>query len=197
MSTKQGYIKDFENNKMIPETTSAMVTDLAKNQALSQTLLDTPDKDALGYEAFSTVTDYAVGDKVYYANKLYAFTAAHEAGAWTGEDVEEVNIKDFLDAINAELENKADKNGYYATLRSGLADNLVDERPFTEMGQLHMTASSVSAAENGITYPSKDIADGQSQVLQLMGNGAAFMQLYPCALTGISVPTRTARMTCP
>ena len=62
--TKQGYIEDFGGNKMIPETTSAMVTDLAKNQALSQTLLDTPDKDALGYDAFSTVVYVPKGETV-------------------------------------------------------------------------------------------------------------------------------------
>ena len=49
--------------------------------------------------------------------------------------------------------NVAQQDGYYKPMRVGLADNIVDERPFTEMGQLHMTASSVSAAENGITYP--------------------------------------------
>ena len=83
-------------------------------------------------------------------------------------------------------ENYAKKNGYYKEMRTGLADNIVDERPFTEMGMLHMTASTVEVAGSpkAITYPSKDIADGQSQVLQLMGNGAAFMQLYPAGTNG-------------
>ena len=105
------------------------------------------------------------------------------------EDIEALPDGQAVSAEVAQLRYEMDndvakQNGYYKTLRSGLSDNLVDERPFTEMGQLHMTASSVSAAENGITYPSKDIADGQSQVLQLMGNGAAFMQLYPCGTSG-------------
>ena len=83
-------------------------------------------------------------------------------------------------------ENYAKKNGYYKEMRTGLADNIVDERPFTEMGMLHMTASTVEVAGSpaAITYPSKDIADGQSQVLQLQGNGAAFMQLYPAGTNG-------------
>ena len=83
-------------------------------------------------------------------------------------------------------ENYALQNGYYKPMRVGLSDNLVDERPFTEMGMLHMTASTVEVAGSpaAITYPSKDIADGQSQVLQLQGNGAAFMQLYPCGTNG-------------
>ena len=83
-------------------------------------------------------------------------------------------------------DNVAQQNGYYKEMRTGLADNIVDERPFTEMGMLHMTASSVEVAGSpaAITYPSKDIADGQSQVLQLQGNGAAFMQLYPCGTSG-------------
>lgn len=164
MSTKQGYIKDFENNKMIPETTSAMVTDLAKNQALSQTLLDTPDKDALGYPAFSTVTDYAVGDVVYYQNELWKFNAAHTAGAWTGEDVEQFDIKTVLDSLS---ENKADVDGYYAGMAVGLADNLRGNVYADEQFSLRMTGGDANEV-GGI---------GVVQVLK--GAGAAIVQLYP------------------
>ena len=164
MSTKQGYIEDFGGNKMIPETTSAMVTDLAKNQALSQTLLDTPDKAALGYPAFSTVTDYAVGDVVYYQNELWKFNAAHTAGAWTGEDVEQFDIKTVLDSLS---ENKADKDGYYAGMAVGLADNIRGDVYADEQFAVRMTGG--EANEVG----------GIGVVQQLKGAGAAITQLFP------------------
>lgn len=50
------------------------------------------------YEEFSTSKSYSAGDVVNYNGKLYKFTAAHAAGAWTGADVEET------DAFN-EIEN--------------------------------------------------------------------------------------------
>ena len=55
MSNRQGNLLDFNGNKIVPNTSSVAVLDEAKNQALSQTLVNTPDKDALGYPAFSTV----------------------------------------------------------------------------------------------------------------------------------------------
>ncbi|MBO4382245.1 MAG: hypothetical protein IKV77_12985 [Alistipes sp.] len=117
MSTKQGYIKDFENNKMIPETTSAMVTDLAKNQALSQTLLDTPDKSVLGFPDFSTVEDYSTGNVVYYANELWKFTADHTAGDWDESDVEVYSVSDMVSDLKAGLLS--------GDVVAKLADNLV------------------------------------------------------------------------
>lgn len=103
MSTKQGYIKNFGGDKMIPETTSAMVTDLAKNQALSQTLVNTPDKGVLGYPSFSTVSTYAVGDIVYYSNKLWKFTSAHAAGEWDSDEVEEYSVEELVSELKAGL----------------------------------------------------------------------------------------------
>ena len=199
MSTQQGYIKDINGNKRLPENTTTLVTDLAKNRALSASLELMIEKNALGYPSFTTTDDWAKDAVVFYDRKLWQFTAAHPAGAWTGNDVTEWGIKEVIDAIQTALGTKvsltefenilasyARQNGYYQPMRVGLADNIVDERPFTEMGMLHMTASSVEVAGSpaAITYPSKDIADGQSQVLQLMGNGAAFMQLYPAGTNG-------------
>uniref|UniRef100_A0AAU8AYB4 Major capsid protein n=1 Tax=Dulem virus 37 TaxID=3145755 RepID=A0AAU8AYB4_9CAUD len=40
--------------------------------------------------AFSTTTAYNAGDTCIYDGKVYAFTAAHAAGAWTGTDAVEV-----------------------------------------------------------------------------------------------------------
>ena len=97
MSNKQGNIKDFDGNYVSPTTVTHLVYDAAKNQALSQTLLDTPDKGALGFPTFSTVTAYEEGDIVFYNNGLWKFIANHDAGAWNGAQVEAYSVKDFVD----------------------------------------------------------------------------------------------------
>ena len=103
MSNKQGYIKDYNGNKMLSETTSTLVLDVAKEQALSQTLVNTPDKSVLGFPAFSTVTAYAVGDVVYYDNKLWRFTTAHAADQWDVNDVTEYTVADLVADLKAGL----------------------------------------------------------------------------------------------
>ena len=97
MSNKQGKLKDFDGNYVSPVTTAALVYDAAKDKALSQTLYDTPDRNALGFPAFSTVTAYAEGDIVFYNNKLWKFTADHDAGAWNAAQVEAYSVKDLVD----------------------------------------------------------------------------------------------------
>ena len=48
--------------------------------------------------AFDATQAYAVGDVVTYTDdKLYKFTAAHAAGAWTGEDVTETTVAGLID----------------------------------------------------------------------------------------------------
>lgn len=96
MSNKQGNIKDFDGNYVSPTTVTHLVYDAAKDQALSQTLHDTPDKGALGFPSFSTVTAYSEGDIVYYNNGLWKFIADHDAGAWNGAQVEAYSVKDFV-----------------------------------------------------------------------------------------------------
>ncbi len=120
MPTRQGYIKDFDGNKMVPETSSVMVLDAAKNQALSQTLADTPDKGALGYPTFSTVTAYTAGDKVYYQNKLYKFTANKSAGAWDASKVTDDSIKAEIDAASNALHENLENGGVVPALAGNL-----------------------------------------------------------------------------
>ena len=103
MSNKQGYIKDYNGNKMLPETTSTLVLDVAKEQALSQTLANTPDKSVLGFPAFSTVTAYAVDDVVYYDNKLWQFTSAHTPGQWNENEVTDYTLPDLVADLKAGL----------------------------------------------------------------------------------------------
>ena len=97
MSTKQGNLINFDGDKIIPNTTGAAVYDAAKEQALSQTLYDTPDRNALGFPAFATIVDYAVGDVVFYQNKLWQFTVPHDAGAWNAAHVKAYSVKDYVD----------------------------------------------------------------------------------------------------
>lgn len=96
MSNKQGNIKDYDGNYVSPTTVTHLVYDAAKNQALSQTLADTPDRTALGFPVFSTVTAYEEGDIVFYNNGLWKFIANHDAGAWNGAQVEAYSVKDFV-----------------------------------------------------------------------------------------------------
>ncbi len=99
MSTRQGNLKDYQGNKIAPNTLTSAVYDAAKSQALSHTLRDTPDRNALGYPAFSTVTAYSAGDIVFYNNTLWKFTSNHTAGAWNAAEVEAVDLKTLIDAL--------------------------------------------------------------------------------------------------
>lgn len=47
-------------------------------------------------DKFSAATNYAAGDVVYHEHVLYKFTAAHNAGAWTGSDVTSLTVDDIL-----------------------------------------------------------------------------------------------------
>ena len=191
MSTRQGNLKDYQGNKIAPNTSSQAVLDVAKNQALSATLVDTPDKDALGYPAFLTTEAYSTGDKVYYNNKLWVFTTDHAAGAWNAEHVTDFDMKDIdddkadkvEDAHNGNLagldangnltdsgiaaDNVAQKDGYYAGMAVGLADNLRGNVYADEQFSLRMTGGEANEV-GGI---------GVVQVLK--GAGAAIVQLFP------------------
>lgn len=96
--TEQGYIEDISGNKRLPETTTTMVTDVARAQALSASLLLILEYNALGYPAFSTSRSWAVGEICFYDRKLWEFTAAHAEGvAWSGNDVTTADIKTIIE----------------------------------------------------------------------------------------------------
>ena len=105
MSTIQGNIRNKAGDNIAPNTTTAAVYDAAKSQALSQTLVDTPEKGVLGYPAFATVTDYAAGTVVFHQNKLWRFTADHAAGVWNAEEVEQFDIKTLVSELQSHLED--------------------------------------------------------------------------------------------
>lgn len=97
MANKQGNLKNYNGDKIIPNTTAAAVYDSAKQQALAQTLYDTPDRHAIGFPAFSTAIAYEKGDVVFYQNKLWIFTANHDAGAWNANQVEAYSVKAYVE----------------------------------------------------------------------------------------------------
>lgn len=95
MTSVQGNIKDKNGNKVIPNTSSMAVWDAAKGQALSATLANTPDMGVLGYPNFSTVVNYAAGDRVYNLNKIWEFNQAH-TGAWNAAHVDEISLDSIV-----------------------------------------------------------------------------------------------------
>lgn len=53
--------------------------------------------------AFDATKAYAVGDMVLYQGTLYAFTAAHAAGAWVGTDAQAVILADQVTELKDDL----------------------------------------------------------------------------------------------
>lgn len=101
------YLKNrTNNNPQAPRTFAKLVVDSAKSRTLDQSLAKLVENPSLGFPEFSTVTAYAVNDKVFYDRKLWKFTAAKTAGAWDSTKATEFSIKEYCDAIaNALQEN--------------------------------------------------------------------------------------------
>lgn len=57
------------------------------------------------YPVFSASGIYAIGDVVRYNDRLYRFTAPHQAGSWTGADVELTSINEESQRKLTELES--------------------------------------------------------------------------------------------
>lgn len=168
--TEQGYIKNFEGDKRLPETTSALVTDLARSQALSASLMALVEKNALGYPDFTTTDDWPAGTQCFYDRRLWNFTSDHAAGDWDANDVEEFSVKEYMDAIAARVtnveENYARKDGFYDQLTAGNAVNILAEGLITEQAAL------------GVTAPEDEVGDGMSAIQEIHGDGVVWNQLY-------------------
>ena len=74
------------------------ITGTLSNQTDLQSALDAKTDLGVIAQEFSTSTSYAAGDFVIYDGKLYVFSSAHSAGAWTGADAYEVNVGGVLQA---------------------------------------------------------------------------------------------------
>lgn len=187
MSTKQGYIKDFESNKMLPETTTVMVTDVARSQALSASLLALVEKNALGFPDFTTTEAHAVGDECFYDRKLWKFTAElAEGAAWDSTKVREFSLKEYCDAIAARVSdlegNAAMKDGFYEDLTAGNAVNILSEDVVTEQTTLDITA------------PNSEIGNGSARMQTIEGDGVSWSQLYDKMAGGASVASEHAQL---
>ena len=148
MSNRQGNLLDVDKNKIIPNTSSVAVLDEAKNQALSQTLVNTPDKDALGYPAFSTVLENKTGDIVYYTNKLWKFIADKPPGPWDPTKVQQTSVK--ANAVPKELEGRVlfieESFGKYAERREiVLQQDKAGKYVNTDGGETTATGYGISA----------------------------------------------------
>lgn len=101
---RQGNIKDFQGNKIIPNTSSVAVLDVARQQALSASLLALVEKNALGFPDFTTAEAHPVGQEVYYDRKLWEFTDELAQGAaWDATKVREFSVKEYADVVGAAL----------------------------------------------------------------------------------------------
>ena len=115
---RQGNIKDFQGNKIVPNTSSVAVLDVERQQALSASLMALVEKNSLGFPDFTTIEAHAVDDKVFYDRKLWVFTAALAQGAaWDATKVREFSLKEYVDALKTAVED--------GTVEAKLAENLV------------------------------------------------------------------------
>ena len=93
MSTRQGNLKDYQGNKIAPNTCSAAVLDEARNRGLSASLAVLVEKNAFGFPAFVTTEPYSAGKILFYDRKLWTVKAGgHAAGAWDPDDFEEYHL---------------------------------------------------------------------------------------------------------
>ena len=83
---------DFKKIQIINETGTTTEV-MCKDEAVRESIAP----------VFSTTTTYAIGDYIYYNNKLYRFTAAHSAGAWNTSQVTAVTV-------GSDKANKSDVN---------------------------------------------------------------------------------------
>ena len=65
--------------------------------------------------AFDSTKSYAAGEWVIQSGKLYEFTAAHAAGAWTGSDAVERPLSDEVVDLKNQIANAVlvDEDGYF------------------------------------------------------------------------------------
>lgn len=164
MSTKQGYLKERgTNNPFAPKTIDTLVKDSARNQALSASLANMVERNALGFPVFNTTADYSEGDKVFYDRRLWTTKAGgHAAGAWSDNDFDEFTFKEYLDAVAS---TKANTDGFYESMGVGTAVNLA--------GQIERTNDMTYRTSGG----TEDIATGTARIEKISGNTVVWNQL--------------------
>lgn len=193
MSNKNVTLKEKVNgvlgDTIFPATITPNVYDSAKGQALSQTLVNTPDYEALGFAKFSTASAYSAGDKVYKDNELYRFIADKAAGEWDVAKVEpwsiEQEIEEVDDAIRslipaqASADNKLADKAYVNDKVS--TDTATFRGTFNLVSDLHLTTS---ATQGQIATALGTAISGEDK------NDYAFVQIP----TSDATPTEIARI---
>jgi len=166
MSTVQGNLLGPNGEKLAPNTIAAAIYDTNKQQGLLQTLIETPDKNALGFASFSSLDDYEIGDRVYYNNRLYEFTSAHTAGVWNSAHVKTISIKSIFDNCNLDDIGEvtaaaiaylhSEINGLKAIIRGYQIDaqvRIMDASEYRVLGAPHIIRSSVAGAPSASNIP--------------------------------------------
>lgn len=172
-TTKQGHLRERSTQDvLVPKTIDTLVKDSARNQALSASLQVLIEQNALGFTPFVTIDNYAIGDVVFYDRKLWTFTSAHTAGAWTGNDVAEFSIKDYINVFKTYVDdNYAKKDGEYDLLIAGRSKNFVGEPiPVT-------TGYTLKATGYDPSQPELEFADGIVNMTEIQGRACAWNQL--------------------
>lgn len=147
MSNRQGNLKDYQGNKIVPNTSSVAVLDEARQQALSASLLALVEKNALGFPDFTTTEDHPVGQEVFYDRKLWKFTDTLAQGAaWDATKVREFSLKEYADVVSAALASNIESGIIVSALAKNIdswmhTDALVEDR-FADL--VRTTAGDVS-----------------------------------------------------
>lgn len=94
--TEETLRENIEGQNFEAIVTNLMTTQLGID---NEDLYLNGDEDMAKIPAFSASTAYSKGDEVAYDGKLYKFTAAHAAGAFSAGDVEEFGTQDDADFL--------------------------------------------------------------------------------------------------
>ena len=128
---------------VILNTVASAVADAARGRALSASLYELIERNALGYPSFSTLVPYSVDDIVFHDRRLYKFTTAHAAGPFDGAEVEEASLKDLLLAdAQAALETGAIVPDVAANLASWKGNT--QNANYTQEGVVETTGGDLS-----------------------------------------------------
>lgn len=110
---------------------------------------------ATDYPVFSASGVYAIGDVVRYADRLYRFTAPHQAGAWNGSDVELTSINEEAQRKIAELESET--NELESVLGIINVDSFTKEnKTYSLFEAIALVPQKMRWRAKGISYAEKD-----------------------------------------
>ena len=167
MSAKNGYLQQKGTDfTLLPQTKTSLVYDVDRAQALMASLKNLAEKQCLGYPSFTTTDDWNVGDKCFHDRRLWKFKNAHAAGAWNDADVDPWSVKDELNELLIfVVATFAQKDGYYATLIAGAAENLVGRGSVGAEYRFRPTAGSGS------------VGSGAAKITKMLGNTLVWNQL--------------------